>query len=40
MFVMLLSDSAAQNVFHDDRSPPFTLPPLALQSAWLTAVIV
>jgi len=26
MFVMLLSDSAAQNVFHDDRSPPFIFP--------------
>lgn len=40
MFVMLLSDSAAQNVFHDDRSPPLQLYSLALQSAWLTAVIV
>jgi len=27
MFVMLLSDSAAQNVFHDDRSPPSALLP-------------
>jgi hypothetical protein len=26
MFVMLLSDSAAQNVFHDDRSPPSHYP--------------
>lgn len=38
MFVMLLSDSAAQNVFHDDHSPLFSLTP-AMRSAWLTAVV-